>query len=169
MSRLSEQANKSRGDIGYYLGSFLAILFGSILTQLVAPIGLAFLLLWALPSLIHARVSIARQSQYLPLPWEDQFAAVVVGFILQIPLWLTSGFVGFLLALILLSGNPSPTTGGWPLEVGAAFLAWMVATFGIYLVLYIATLAWSVHGVYHDDPASKCISIRDAKPIYHPF
>lgn len=169
MSNLRSLTQPKRGFVGFAAAASLAIGFCAILSLAVPIAGLVLFFFWTLPSLIHARASIVRQSLFVPLPWEDQFAAVIVGFILQIPLWLTAGFIGFLLAAVLLAGTPTPTIGGWPLESAVYFVLWIGVTIGIYCLLFFATLIWSIHGIYHDDPASKCVSIRDAKPIYHPF
>lgn len=168
-STKSSPTRRHQVPAGFASAAFLAVAFCGILSLAVPAAGLALFFFWTLPSLIHARASIAHQSRFLPLPWEDQIAAVIVGFIIQIPLWLTAGFVSFLLTLILLAGIPATASGGWPLEAAVYLVAWVVVTIGVYLVLFVAMLIWSIHGIYHDNPDSKRISIRDAKPIYHPF
>ena len=172
MSQRHEQTATEGSSSGFFFAAMLALLIGSFVFLLIPPVGLALLLFWILPSLVHAWTSIARQSRYFPLPWEDQFAAVIVSFIMQIPLWLTAGFVGFLLGAVvfdLLVGGPEVRLDKGPLEVAGYIVVWFVSTIGIYLTLYLATLIWPVYAIYHDDPADKTTSIRDAKPIYHPF
>jgi len=172
MSSSGERSNKKTGTHGFLLAASIVIAAGALLTVLIPPVGIALLVLWIAPSLIHAWANISRQSRYLPLPWEDQFAAVIVAFILQIPLWLTAGFVGFLLGALafdLLARGAPANTGGWPLEVGAYFLVWIAVTVPVYIALFFSTLFWATRGLYGGDPKSKRVSIRDAKPIYHPF
>ncbi|MEW4566005.1 hypothetical protein AB1K70_26040 [Bremerella sp. JC770] len=169
MSNSPQQPAEHNGYSGFYFAAFLALLACSMVLRTIPPLGFALLLLWVLPSLIQARANIARQGRYLPLPWEDQFAAVVVGFILQIPLWLTAGFVSFLLTAFLLARVPASIAQRWSQEPPNYFIAWLIIAISVYLILFVATLAWSLSITYRDAPDSKRISIRDAKPIYHPF
>ncbi|QDU77224.1 hypothetical protein Pan97_42860 [Bremerella volcania] len=169
MPKLDEQANENHGYSGFLFAAFLAIFFCSIVFLAIPPVGVALFLFWTLPSLIHAWANIARHSRYVPLPWEDQFAAVIVACILQIPLWLTAGFMGFLLGALVCDLLIHALAGASALPVGSYIVVWIAVTIPVYVVLFITTVLWTTFGLYCDDSESNRISIRDAKPIYHPF
>lgn len=169
MSKPQEQDSKTDGYSGFIFAALLAIFACSLLFLAIPLLALVIYLLWILPSLIHAWVNITRQSRYLPLPSEDQFAAVIMAFVLQIPLWLTAGFLGFLLGAlaydILVQAFYSRTDP----PLATYLLVWIATTFVVYLALFLALLRWTSHGYFSDNQNSKGVSIRDAKPIYHPF
>lgn len=169
MSKNYDQVNENNGYSGFFFAAFLVNFACSVVFQSIPPLGLAIFLLWILPSLIHAWAIISRQSRNLPLPWEDQFAAVIVASILQIPLWLTAGFLGFLLGALAYDLLLQASIPNVPPQRGGYFLVWSLTTFTIYLALYVAMLVGTSIGSYRDHQSSKCVSIRDAKPIYHPF
>ncbi|PQO41805.1 hypothetical protein C5Y96_00075 [Blastopirellula marina] len=169
MSNLNDQSQENNGYSGFIFAAFLAIFFCFLLFLAIPLLALAIYLLWILPSLIHAWVNITRQSRNLPLPWEDQFAALIVAFILQIPLWLTAGFLGFLLGALAYDLLVQASIPNIPPRLGGYFLFWSVTTLGVYLTLFSAVLLWTTIGSYSNDQDSKTVSIRDAKPIYHPF
>lgn len=151
------------GFVGYFAAAFIALGFCSLVSLAVPPIGLSLFFFWTLPSLIHARINIVGQGRYMPLPWEDQFAAVILAFILQIPLWLTAGFFGFVLGALVYDLLARTVVAD------SYFIVWMGTTLIIYLGLFVTLILMVTIGPYRNDPRSKRISIRDAKPIYHPF
>jgi len=165
MAFLSGLTKHKHGFVGFAAAASVAIAFCAILSLAIPVAGLGLFFLWTLPSLIHARANIAHLSRFIPLPWEDQFAAVIVAFIVQIPLWLTAGFLGFLLGALAFD----LLTRGWSVEAASYVVVWLLTTIVVYVVLFSAMLLGTSLGTYCNDPRSKRVSIRDAKPIYHPF
>ncbi len=159
--------NVKFGIAGYFSALYVGLVLCSCVAVIVPPIGLAIFLLWLIPSAVHSGCLIARQGRYLPLPWEDQFAAVLVSAIFQIPLWLTSGFLGFVLgALVFDYFATNPISQGNSLSYATV---WFFTSLGIYLSLFVVTIFQSFGKIYRHTSEGKRTSIRDAKPIYHPF
>ncbi|MEW4452769.1 hypothetical protein AB1L30_08850 [Bremerella sp. JC817] len=163
-------------SLSSYTGfSFMVCLvfgMGLSLAVLSPPLGIGFLLGWALPSLLLAVLTIARHSDDMPLPWEDQIIAVVVSFVLQIPLWIVANFIGFTFGGLVfdLAVGRAEAASIEPLpQMTLNLLCWAGTTFATYCCLFIGLLAWGRVGIYNDDPNSKQTSIRDAKAIHHPF
>lgn len=162
MSSRNSLMRHKHGFVGFAAAASVPIALSALLSLAVPCAGLMLFFLWTLPSLIHAQAIIKHQSRFVPLPWEDQFAAVIVAFILQIPLWLTAGFIGFLLGAVVFDVLSHST--------GAVYASvWFTTTIVAYLGLFFVMLVGMRRIAYRDDPNSKSISIRDAKPIYHPF
>ncbi len=157
------------GHFGYLLAAGLLLGLGGLLTLLILPVGIGFIALLAVPALIHSAFLIHSQSERHSLPWEDQCAAVVVSFVLQIPLWLSSGFVAFLV-IALLENLPLRNTieahDNW--SISGFYLLWMVVSLLAYLGLFAVSFRLMRGYVYHDDPNSKTISLRDTMSVHHP-
>ncbi|GAA4435676.1 hypothetical protein [Bremerella cremea] len=157
---------------GFIFMVCLVLGMGLSLAVLSPPLGIGFLLCWALPSLVLAMLTIARHSDDMPLPWEDQVIAVVVSFVLQIPLWIVANFFGFMfggLVFDLTVGRAEAASIVQLPLMTMNMLCWAATTWATYCCLFIGLLVWGRVGVYNDDPNSKLTSIRDAKAVHHPF
>ena len=155
---------------GYLIAGGILLGVSALLTFLVMPLGLAFLLLLVIPSLIHSAILIAAQAGRIPLPWEDQFAAVVVSFVVQFPLWMISGFIGFLLGTLLFANVPIDALSDEMPEETVRFWAMLgLSTLVVYVSLFVLTIRLLQGSMYRGDPGSKKLSMRDSMPIHPPM